>query len=68
MSVAAVAAQSLPTRRPRHAQILPMQASVGAHLAGPRWLFIVGGAALGAMLFGVPGALLGAVGGYLLTR
>ncbi|MBC7461865.1 MAG: hypothetical protein H7287_10930 [Thermoleophilia bacterium] len=76
MTAALASAQLLPptvttsavTRRRPQQTTLPMQASFGAHLAAPRWLFIVGGAALGALLLGLPGGLLGAAAGYFLTR
>lgn len=56
------------TRRRGAVQTLPLQASVGASLSAPRWLFIAGGAAVGALLLGFPGGVLGALGGYFLTR
>jgi hypothetical protein len=49
-------------------QTLPLQASIAGHLSAPRWLFVAGGAAVGFLLLSLPGAVLGAVAGYLLTR
>ncbi|MCW2973458.1 MAG: hypothetical protein JWN72_1731 [Thermoleophilia bacterium] len=77
MTAALASAQLLPPmvttttttrRRVQQVQTLPMQASFGARLAAPRWMFIAGGAALGALMVGLPGALLGALAGYFLTR
>jgi len=64
----APALSAAPSSRRRVQQTLPAQASFGVGLAAPRWMFIAGGAALGALLLGLPGGVLGAIGGYFLTR
>lgn len=53
---------------PSTTQTLPFRAGVAASVHGPSWMFIAGGAILGGLLFSLPGALLGGLGGYLLTR
>ena len=47
-------------------QVLPLRASVAVSATG--WALPVGGAVIGALLFGLPGAVVGAVGGWLLAR
>lgn len=53
---------------PEPVRSLPMQVSAGVRVAAPKWMFIVGGGALGGLLFGLPGAIGGALVGAFLAR
>jgi hypothetical protein len=64
-ALAVAALGPAPAAEPKQ-QTLPQRARVV--VKGPRWMFIGGGAAIGALVCGLPGALLGAVLGAMLTR
>ena len=62
----AVAAQAVAT--PVATQTLPAYAQATLGFSAPRGVIIAGAAIVGLLLLGIPGALIGAVAGYLLTR
>lgn len=48
--------------------VLPYSAGAAVRVTAPGWAWPVGGAILGGLIWGMPGAFLGALGGYLLVR
>lgn len=53
---------------PEPVRSLPMQVSAGVRVSAPAWMFVVGGGLLGGALFGLPGAIGGALLGAVLAR
>lgn len=48
--------------------ILPMRISAGVQVSASGWLLPIGGAIVGGLMFGLPGALIGGIAGWLLSR
>lgn len=53
---------------PEQVRTLPMRVAAGVRVSAPKWMFIVGGGLVGALLLGPLGAVGGALAGALLAR